>query len=731
MKQVLYRQGKALVQQVPVPQTERGTILVRVDHSAISIGTELSGMQASAVPMWKRAVQNPHLIKRAFHLASTNGILRTRQLVQEKATALTPIGYSAAGIVEEAGDGAGEFQPGDYVACSGAQCAHHAEYIRVPVNLAVPVPNGVPLSHAGTVALGAVALQGVRRAEPTIGETFVVVGLGILGQLVVQILQANGCRVIGSDPDHSRVELASRHGMHAGIDPQTNADVDQVVQLSEGLGADGVIITAATPSDTVISKAFRMCRKKGRVVLVGDVGLNLNRSDIYEKELDFRISTSYGPGRYDENYEEHGLDYPLGYVRWTENRNMRAYLQLLSEGRVKLDELISAVYPVEEAPQAYEQIQNGQKRPLMVLLKYSHHQKDSTGNDTGISAEREMNGTSELTRTVVNPTARAAGSGRVRIAVIGPGAFAKSMHLPNLQSLKDRYDIRAIASHRGHNAVAISQKYKATYATTDYEQILNDAEVDAVLICTRHHRHAEMTLQALHAGKHVLVEKPLALTGSELRKVEEFYTSGSGDKAPVLLTGFNRRFSPSIQHIHRLTEKRTNPMILSYVMNAGYISVDHWVHTQEGGGRNRGEACHIYDLFTFLTNSPVRKISTHHIKPKTQHYGSGDNFVATISFEDGSVATLTYTSMGAEKHPKEQMQVFVDGTVITLDDYRQVRIVGSQLPGVSGRISDKGHQQELSVFADAIQDGKEWPIPLWQQIQATEIALAVERQLTM
>ena len=372
----------------------------------------------------------------------------------------------------------------------------------------------------------------------------------------------------------------------------------------------------------------------------------------------------------------------------------------------------------------------------MVLLKYSHLQKESSGNDSGVSAagfsaEGETNGTSRLNRKVVNPAARAAGSGRVRIAVIGAGAFAKSMHLPNLQTLKDRFCIRAVASHRGHNAVAVSQKYKAAYATTDTEQILNDAEVDAVLICTRHDRHAEMALQALHAGKHVLVEKPLALTGLELRKIEEFYTSGSGEKAPVLMTGFNRRFSPSIRHIRRLTENRTNPMVLNYVMNAGYLPLDHWVHTQEGGGRNRGEACHIYDLFTFLTDSPARKITTHRIKPKTEHYRSGDNFTTTISFQDGSIATLTYTAMGAEKHPKEQMQLFVDGTVITLDDYRRVRIVGSRLPGLSGRISDKGHQQELSAFADAIQNGGEWPIPLWQQIQATEIALAVERQLTV
>lgn len=725
MKQVLYRQGETHVEQVPVPQVDPGTILVRVDHSAISIGTEMSGIRASGVPIWKRAIQKPHLVMRAFQHASTNGIQQTRRLVQDKATALLPVGYSASGIIVETGEGITEFRQGDRVACAGAQCAYHAEYICVPFNLAVPVPDGVSLAHAGTVALGAIALQGVRRAEPTLGETFVVVGLGILGQLTTQILRAQGCRVIGIDPDRNRVDLAIAHGMQVGFDPQSGVDIDQVVRLSDGGGADGVIITAATPSDVVISSAFNMCRQKGRVVLVGDVGLNLNRADMYEKELDLRISTSYGPGRYDENYEEHGLEYPIGYVRWTENRNMRAYLNLLSEKQVRLEKMISAVYPVEEASNAYEQIKSGQDRPLMVLLRYPEGSANSFDQRDEVSSLD----TASLSRRVVNPSANVAGSGRVRIGIVGPGAFAKAIHLPNLKSLGSSFHIQSIVSHRGHNAVAVSKQYGADYATTDYEQLLGDEAVDAVLVCTRHDRHADMTLQALRAGKHVLVEKPLALTLTELSEIQDFYEDSDSGPKPVLLTGFNRRFSPSIRHIHNLVADRTNPMILNYVMNAGYIPLNHWVHTAEGGGRNRGEACHIYDLFTYLINSHPARITAHTIRPNTQHYSSSDNFVATISFEDGSVATLTYTALGSNQASKEQMQIFVDGQVIFLDDYHKVEIFGDKSRGLTSRVSEKGHKEELIAFAGAIQSGGDWPIPLWQQIQATEIALSVEQQL--
>jgi len=729
MKQVLYRQGQALVEQVPVPQMESGTVLVRVDHSAISIGTELSGMRSSAVPVWRRAIQKSHFIKRAFQIVSTNGIRQTRRLVQEKTNALLPIGYSAAGIVEDVGEEIDTFQLGDRVACAGAQCAFHAEYIRVPVNLTVPVPENVPLAHASPVALGAIALQGIRRAEPTLGETFVVLGLGILGQLTIQILRANGCRVIGTDPDQSRVELAIRHGMPFGIDPQRGNDVDQVLRMTKGVGADGVIVTASTPSNAVVSSAFNMCRRKGRVVLVGDVGLNLNRADFYEKELDFRISTSYGPGRYDENYEEHGLDYPIGYVRWTENRNMQAWLQMLSQGQVKLEDLITSVYPIEEAADAYGQIQSGENRPLLVLLKYPQPTEVSSGiGERGFPANLK-NGAFEQSRRIINLTAQSAGSGRIRIAVVGAGAFAKATHLPNLQSLNDRFHIHAISSHRGHNALSVARQYKAAYATTDYKQILNDEDVDAVLICTRHNRHAEMVIQALQAGKHVLVEKPLALTETELRQIEEFYTSQSIDAPPLLMTGFNRRFSPSIRRLREIVARRTNPVMINYVMNAGYVPQNHWVQSEEGGGRNRGEACHIYDLFSYLTDSRTMRITSHHITPATEFYCSGDNFVATISFQDGSVATLTYTALGSEKHSKEQMQVFVDGQVVTLDDYRHLYVDGSRFRKLSSRIPNKGHKQVLSAFADAIQQGGQWPIPLWQQIQATEIALAVERQL--
>lgn len=353
MKQVLIKKGQVLVDDIAAPVTEPGTVLVRVDHSCISIGTEMSGIKASSLPLWKRALQQPEKVKKALKMISTQGLSATRTMVEGKLDEAQPTGYSAAGTVLEVGDGITDLAVGDRVACAGAQCAHHAEVIRVPRNLTVLLPDELGFAEASTVTLGAIAMQGVRRAQPTLGETFVVIGLGILGQFVSQLLRANGCRVIGTDLDRGRIRIAQELGQHIGIHPDDGSDVEQVARLTDGAGADGVIITAATPSDAVISTAFKMCRKKGRVVLVGDVGLNLNRADFYAKELDFFISCSYGPGRYDANYEERGLDYPLSYVRWTENRNMGEYLRLVAEGRINLKPLIGAVFPVAQTTEAY------------------------------------------------------------------------------------------------------------------------------------------------------------------------------------------------------------------------------------------------------------------------------------------------------------------------------------------------------------------------------------------
>lgn len=719
MKQVLIKQGKAVVEEVPSPLVEPGTLLVQVNHSCISIGTEMSGMKASGTPLWKRALKQPENVKQVLKMAASQGIGRTRSHIKGILSSGQPTGYSAAGTVIEAGEGVDDIRPGDRVACAGAQWTHHAEIVRVPRNLAVSIPDNVNFPEASTVTLGAIALQGVRRAQPTLGETFVVIGLGVLGQLVAQILCANGCRVIGTDLEKKRILLAQELGMHLGIYPEDGIGIEKVARLTGGIGADGVVINAASSSHEVISTAFQMCRRKGRVVLVGDVGLNLDRADFYEKELDFFISTSYGPGRYDFNYEEKGLDYPVGYVRWTENRNMSEYLRLIAENKVNVAPLITSTYPIDQADSAYDAL-DAVDKPLMVLLNYPMPDRPKA-----------------LMRSVVNPMARSAGPGKIRMAVIGAGSFAKGMHLPNLKSSPDLYHIQAIVSRTGHNAHTTAKMFGANYASTDYQEVFDDPEVDAVLIATRHNLHADMARKALESGKHVLVEKPLALTQNELDVIKSFFDNTddvreTSDKrqSPILMTGFNRRFSPCAKHIRKILDRRTNPMILNYRMNAGYISLDHWVHAEEGGGRNIGEACHIYDLFTYFTDAKATHIRTHAIVPQTAYYSNVDNFVATIGFSDGSVATLTYTALGSSGYPKEHLEIFVDGKVLIMEDYKKLTIHGSKDKGIETRTVDKGHKAELDVFARSVRQGGNWPIPFWQQIQAMEIAFDVEKQIS-
>jgi predicted dehydrogenase len=486
-----------------------------------------------------------------------------------------------------------------------------------------------------------------------------------------------------------------------------------VARLTDGFGADGAIITAATPADDVVSTAFRLCRKKGRVVLVGDVGLDLDRQDLYAKELDFLISTSYGPGRYERRYEEEGLDYPLAYVRWTENRNMAEYLRLLAEGKVRLGHCIESVYPLTDASQAYDALSDQDRRPLTVLLRYPAMSKDQMPD-----------------RRIDNPRARPSPSGRVRMAVVGAGSYAKIMHLPTIQSLSDRFQLQAVVSRTGHNAKATAEKFGATYATTDYASVLEDPEVDALLIATRHNLHASMVLDALKAGKHVLVEKPLALTSADLAPIEEFYSElHDAETVPVLMTGFNRRFSKHLRRIHELIRHRTNPMILNYRMNAGYIPLDHWVHSEEGGGRNRGEACHVYDVFQYLIGRDVDTVQASSVKPTTGYYGANDNFVATLRYLDGSVATLTYTALGTSDYPKERLDLFSDGKVISLDDYVCTDVVRPDSRKSESKGLDKGQKAELIAFAEVIQKGGEWPMSLRDQIGVTRTAILVENYL--
>jgi predicted dehydrogenase/threonine dehydrogenase-like Zn-dependent dehydrogenase len=728
MKQVLIKKGKAIVEEVPTPSVERGTVLVETAYSCISIGTEMAGVKEGSKSLIQRAIENPEYVATAARMAFEQGIRRTLSIVRGVLESGNPTGYSASGTVIRIGEGITDIHIGDRVACAGASIANHAEIINVPQNLLVKIPESLDFSEASTVTLGAIALQGIRRAKPTLGETFLVLGLGILGQLTVQLLKANGCRVIGFDPDKTRVDLAKSLGMEFGLCKEEDL-IQKVFQLTNGHGADGVVITAAAESDEPVSQAFQSCRKKGRVILVGDVGLNLKRSDFYVKELDFLISTSYGPGRYETNYEKKGLDYPIGYVRWTENRNMQEYIRLLTDGIINIKPLIQREFGIDDAPSAYDEIRDRKEKPLMVLLKY---EKNSL--------------LTKLTSKVDVTPKWISRKGKLNVAIIGGSDFAKGMHLPNLRKLNKQYKIYAVMSRTGTNAKAIARQFEARYATTDYRDILKDSEVDVTFIFTRHNLHAELASEAINAGKHVFVEKPMALnkrqllalssalTGKEIpedvKSIASFLRTTSYELKTNFMVGFNRRFSPVIQRAKELTLSRINPLMINYRMNAGYIPLTHWVHGEEGGGRNIGEACHIYDLFNFFTESEVESIEGKSITPHTEQYVRNDNFTATIKYRDGSVCNLIYTALGAKEYPKEEMEIYFDGKIIRLSDYKKLDIFGGRYKGMEMKTAEKGHMEELKAFAEAIKDKRE-AIPLWQQVQATEISFEVEKLLSV
>jgi predicted dehydrogenase len=707
VKQVLVRGGGVAVEEVPAPLLGPREILVRVAHSCVSVGTEISGVRLSGLPLYRRAIKQPQHVKRVLEVAREQGLLRTVQRVRGRLAAGLPTGYSAAGTVLEVGEDVAGFSVGDGVACAGAGIANHAELIAVPVNLAVAVPDGLDLRLASTVTLGAIALQGVRRAAPTLGETVGVIGLGIIGQITVQLLRANGCHVVGADLDRTRVEHALRSGMEVGVDA-SESFVERALRVTEGFGLDAVIVTAASASSEVLRQAMRSCRKKARVVVVGDVGMQVERADMYERELDLLMSTSYGPGRYDDSYEQDGIDYPLAYVRWTENRNLAEYLRCLADGRVSLAMLPSESYEIDRAPEAYAALQHEGPKPLLVTIAYPER-----------AAARSP--------TVVLRRAPAK-TGRVRVALVGAGSFAEAMHVPNLLKLRDEFEIRWVASRTGATAKAVALRSEAARATTDIDEVLRDPDVDLVLITTRHDTHATLALRALQAGKNVFVEKPLAIRRDELDAIERFYAGGRD--APLLMTGFNRRFAPAIVKAREILAARRTPLIVDYRMNAGYLPPTHWVHGPEGAGRNVGEACHIYDLFDALTGADVTSVGARAIHPRSGDLRRDDNFVASVSYADGSVCTLVYTALGHRGHPKERMEVFADSKVLSLDDYRSLEVAGGRTRGWRGATVDKGHLAELRALADCLRTGGAWPISLDEQLRAMRVAFAVQDQIS-
>jgi predicted dehydrogenase/threonine dehydrogenase-like Zn-dependent dehydrogenase len=710
VKQVLIKGGSVVVEEIPEPIVSENSILVAVSYSCVSIGTEIAGVKMSGLPLYRRALKQPENVKRVLEMMRDQGVKRTMDRVRGKLSAGSPTGYSAAGIVIATGNNVQGFSIGDRVACAGAGIANHAEVINVPVNLAVKIPTNISDHDASTVTLGAIALQGVRRTNPTLGETVAVIGLGILGQITVQLLKSNGCKVIGSDIDNEKVELGLKHRMDYGINPSSDDFVERVLKYTDGLGADAVLITAASDSDEIVSQAMQATRKKGRVVLVGDVGLNLKRGDFYSKELDFFISTSYGPGRYDPVYEEGGNDYPLAYVRWTENRNMEAYLDMIASCSIKLSVIPHEKYGINEATTAYDRLKGEGNKPLLVYLKYPRADERETIRTVNIGKNTQVS------------------SDIIRVGLVGASSFVQGVHLPNMVKLRDKYKLQAVMNRTGSTAVAVAKQYEADYATTDFEEILNDPNIDLVMITTRHNLHGSMVLKTLQAGKNVFVEKPLAVNQEELNAIKAFYTRN--DIAPILMTGFNRRFSPVIQRTRAIIQDRSTPIIVNYRMNAGYIPLEHWVQTEEGAGRNIGEACHIYDIFNYLTGAEVVSVSASAITPQSKQWAKNDNFVATVTYSDGSVCSLTYTAMGNKSFSKEKMDVYSDGMVISMNDYKSLEVIGSKNKNWNSKIIQKGQPEELKALANCLQKGGEMPITLQDQFSATSISFDVEHQIT-
>jgi len=711
MIMAIIKKGKVFGEDVPAPVVSEGSILIKVVNSCISAGTEMMGVHTSGKLLIKRAMEQPDNVRKVFNMVKAEGARSTYKKIKNKIEDGQPTGYSLSGVVVGVGKGVkANYQIGDKVAATGSGIANHAEYVDVPENLVLKMPDGLDFIEASTVALGSIAMQGVRRADLNLGEFAVVFGAGVLGLLCVQILRVSGIRVAAIDFDEKRLRTARETGAEICINPSKEDSVQKITNWSNGFGADAVIFAAATQDSKPLSQSFQMCRKKGRVALLGVVGMEMKREDMYLKEMDFLMSTSYGPGRYDKNYEAKGLDYPYAYVRWTENRMMGEYLRLINEGLIKLDLLISGIYSIEKVTEAFESFNVSENKPLMVFLTYDK------------SAEGELQADKPDKKVILNNHKQK--KDLIHIALIGCGNFANGMHLLNIDKMSDKYQLHAVMDRTGHKAKAVGHRYKAVYVTTEYEEILNDGDVDLVMITTRHDSHADLSLKALNAGKNVFVEKPLAVNREQLEEIKSFFDDL--ENPPVLMVGFNRRFSRYALEIKRHTDKRVNPLFIHYRMNAGYVPLDHWVH--ENGGRIIGEGCHIIDLMSYLTGCRINSISHEEMTPKTGYFSSEDNKSIILKYEDGSLATVEYFANGNKSFSKEYMEVHFDGKTIVMDDYKSLRGFGVKINEISTRVSQKGHLEELERLYDTLA-GKDpnWPIEFWDIIQTTEASLSFQK----
>jgi predicted dehydrogenase/threonine dehydrogenase-like Zn-dependent dehydrogenase len=706
MLQAVIKNGKVIAEEIAPPVVSDYTVLIQTAFSCISGGTELTALEKSSGTMVGKAIDQPEKLAMALSYFRKKGLLKLTAKITQSKNKLVTIGYSCAGQVLAVGKEVKYIKVGDWVAAAGAAYAQHAEYIIVPENLCIKIPAGLELKKAATVAMGGIALHGVRRAGLQTGEYAVVIGCGVLGLLTLRLLNLSGVRTAAIDIDAGKLAFAGDMGAELTVNPTYENQLLEINNWTESHGADAVIITASATRMDIMTNAANMTKRKGKVILVGMAGNNYQRDVFYSKEIDLLISTSYGPGRYDAGYEEKGVDYPYSYVRWTQNRNMAEYLRLLKVGAINLDHLISGSFEIHRVREAFSFLQNHRPKPLMVLLEYNVR-----GNNIPNLSANRISSSSQITTLM---------GGLINVAVVGVGGFSQSTHLPNMSLLKNKFAIRAIMDLNGVKARQVEKEYNAEYSTCNYEEILADPYVDLVMICTRHDSHAQYTLKALNAGKHVFVEKPLATTSADLEAIRNFYST-NGDK-PVLMVGFNRRYSKFIKEIKKYTANRNSPLYLHYRMNAGYIPMEHWIH--ENGGRMVGEACHIIDVALFLTDSPISSFAVESLSPKTEKFTESDNKAVLLKFEDGSMAVLEYFALGNKLLPKEYVEVHFDEKSIVLDDFTSLKGFGAPFKDLKSKEPDKGHLEEIKELYEFIERGTGcFPIPFQQLYDNTSLAL--------
>lgn len=699
MKQIIQdlKNGNTVLEDIPAPIIKPGHLLIKTSHSLVSLGTERMLVEFGKANLIEKARQQPDKVKQVLDKIRADGLLPTLEAVFNKLNQPLPLGYCNAGIVVELGSGVTSFKIGDRVASNG----NHAEYVCVPENLCAKIPDNVSDEEATFTVIGSIALQGIRLLNPTFGETIVVTGLGLIGLITAELLKANGCQVIGIDIDKNKCEIAEKWGIIA-VNPSLGVDpVKSVLEKTDNIGADGIIITASAKNNEIISQSAQMSRRRGRIVLVGVIGLDLVRSDFYEKELTFQVSCSYGPGRYDEKYEEKGHDYPIGYVRWTEKRNFEAILQGISSGILDVKSLITERVQLDNYLQIYGDIKHhGSVASILVYPNKAEY--NQTISVSASSFKKDIPG----------------------IGLIGAGNFASSTILPSLKYAGA--NVRSVASAKGLTAKILAKKIGAAYASSNYKELLDDANVNCTIISTRHDLHAQMVIESLNAGKHTFVEKPLCLNESELEEIIKTYKQQVEINPVTLTVGFNRRFAPLAQKLKKLIGN--GPKNIVATMNAGFIPPEVWVHDLSvGGGRIIGEACHFVDLCTFLAGSKVVSVCTNALGPG--YFENTDNASILLKYENGTNAVINYFANGSKAFAKEHIEVFCQGKTFVLDNWRKLSGFGIKGFKYIKTKQDKGHKAQFALLCDHLKNGGEPLIPMEEIINTTRVTFAAIRSL--